>query len=42
VKVASEETTLQSSTIGFGKTIKKLDVLSIENERIMLAQATLC
>lgn len=42
MKVASEETTLQSSTIGFGKTIKKLDVLSIENERIMLAQATLC
>ncbi len=27
---------------GLGKTIKKLDVLSIENEHIMLAQATLC
>jgi hypothetical protein len=42
VKVASEEVTLQSSTIGFNKTNKKLDVLSIENECIMLAQATLC
>ncbi len=42
MKAASEEATLQSLTIGFNKTIKKLDVLSIENERIMLAQATLC
>jgi hypothetical protein len=37
VKVIGNEAMLQFSTIGFGKIIKKLDVLSIEYECKMLA-----
>ncbi len=40
VKVANYKVVFWSLTIGFGKFIKKLDVLSIEKEHKMLAQAT--
>lgn len=38
MKVVRDETTLQMLTIGFGKSIKKFDILSIEEEQRMLAQ----
>ncbi len=38
VKLANDEATLWSSTIGFKKTIKKFNVLSIEKEHKMLGQ----
>lgn len=39
VKVANYKIVFWSLTIGFGKFVKKLDVLSIEEEHKMLAQA---
>jgi len=36
VKVVGDKTTLQASTIGLGKFVKKSNVLSIEEERKML------
>jgi hypothetical protein len=41
VKVANYKVIFWSLTIGFGKFVKKLDVLSIEEEHKMLAQ-TMC
>jgi hypothetical protein len=38
VKIVNDKTTFQSLTIGLGKSIKKSNVLSIEEEYIMLAQ----
>jgi hypothetical protein len=36
VKVADDEATIQASTIGLGKFVKKFNVLSIEEERKIL------
>ncbi len=38
MKVVRDETTLQMLTVGFGKSIKKFDILSIEEKQRMLAQ----
>jgi hypothetical protein len=41
IKVVNDKLTLLASTIGFGKCIKKFDILSIEEECRMFAQ-TIC
>jgi hypothetical protein len=39
VKVVGDEMTFQSSLVGLGKVIKKIEMLSIKEERQMLTQA---
>ncbi len=40
MKVVGNETTFRASIVGLGESIKKSNILSIEKEQRMLAQAT--